>query len=95
MPVYVAVAAERRQENYKRRAAFSGEPVHKHLRLTDDQFRDISVEYHGWRVLIGGINRGLQDTSEKRMQTFLLYLASGGYHFPQQYLLFRKAFLYY
>lgn len=83
MPVLVAFAAEEaeeRRENYERRPAFSAEPIHRHLRLTDEHFDAVSEEYHEWRIRQTGIQRGLLHASQKRMQTFLLYLASGGYH---------------
>jgi hypothetical protein len=62
MPVLVAFAAEEgeeRHENYERRPAFCAEPIHRHLRLTDEQFDAVSEEYHDWRIRQTGINRGL------------------------------------
>jgi hypothetical protein len=58
MPVLVALAHQERPENFTRRPAFSEEPVHRHLRLTDEQFDGIiSQEYHDWRIERGGGNR--------------------------------------
>ena len=78
MPVIQAVA-HGRQENFVRRPASSNEPAHIHLRLTDDEFGDVCGIFHAWR------GQGHWHTSVRRMQTFLLYLASGGYHRQNAY----------
>ena len=44
MPVLVALAHQERQVNFIRRPGFSEEPVHRHMRPTDEQFDDISQE---------------------------------------------------
>lgn len=73
VPFIQVVGAEERGENHVRRPASSTEPMKNHLRLSDEQLEDISVRYHEWR-------NGYWHTSQRRMETFLLYLASGGYH---------------
>ena len=77
----VIEADRQRAANFLRRPAYSGEPIERHLRLNEDQLDHVVGLYQGWREQqAGGNGQPRPQTSMKRMQTFLHYLASGGFH---------------
>ena len=77
IPQQQAIAFNLRAENHVRHAAFTEEPPQRHFRLTNGQFDEITAEYHLWRARNGDVQL---HRSEQRMNTFLAYLASGGYY---------------
>ena len=77
IPMFQAVVGfTSRQENYERVPAFSAQPVSTRLRLAEDQVEELVEEYHHHRDQ----GRALYGTSRRMMETFLPYLAGGGYH---------------
>ena len=77
VPIIQALEAPR-QPNFVRECASTTEPVERNVRLTIEQLREIILDYHQWRR--GRNNRVRYFTSEKRMETYLNFLSSGGYY---------------
>ena len=77
IPQQQFIAANLRAENNERVPAYSNENMDRHMRLTEAQFGEISQDYNTWRSRNGQVR---QLTSERRMETFLNYLASGGFY---------------
>jgi len=61
----------------ERRAAYSKEAITTRWRLTRNDFRQISDEYHMWRDQQSTRKR---ETSERQMEVFLDFLAAGGFY---------------
>ena len=78
VPMLQAVALER-GNNYERTPATSSEPVSKHIRVTEEQVNELSTLFHDWRSQHAVNDLHIQ-TSSQRMDTFLRYVASGGFH---------------
>ncbi|XP_064646200.1 uncharacterized protein LOC135499385 [Lineus longissimus] len=75
LPMIQAVAGFR-HANYQRTPASSEELLHRQLHLMERDLEEVTEEYHRFR----NARDCYFQTSVKRMRTFLLYLASGGYH---------------
>ena len=73
------LAAEERAPRHVRRPAESDEPVHIHVRLTEDQVRQLTGEFHQWRQAQGGL-RVSHLSSQRRIETYLQMMASGGFY---------------
>lgn len=66
------IFALRKRENFVRTAAYSGEPIERHLRLNEDQFDQLVANFHQWREEhhVGNGGPGVA-TSNKMVKTFL------------------------
>ena len=67
-----------RAPNLGRRPAETEEEGRRHIRLNDNQFHELLDEFHAYRVARAAGARLV--TSNKKLKTFLEYLASGGYY---------------
>ena len=73
----------RRAPNHVRGPATSTEPIQDHIRLFPEQLRELTNEFHQRRV--NARPQASLLSSQRRMEIFLAYLASGGFYMQPAY----------
>jgi hypothetical protein len=83
-PVYNTAGRKRGSKNHPRSRCIHTDPIENHIRLTQSQFDEITNDFIQWRWATArqsSTNIVIDPAADQvKMETFLKYMASGGFY---------------